>query len=318
MKLRSWLFALIPLAIVVPAALALQLLAPDLPRVVVRADPGTWLILFGGLATLFLLARAASRRSSENKCLQVINNERQQSEEARRRFYRRLDHELKNPLTAMRAALVNLSESSGSLASQAAFSDVEHQAERLSRLVADLRKLAELEVRPLEDFPVDIRALLEETIDAACMQPGRAGRSVNLVAAQVPWPLPPVTGDRDLLGLAFYNLLENALKFTGPADAVEIRAVEDGRNLTIEVADTGTGISPDDLPRVFEELYRGANARGVEGSGLGLALVQRIIARHGGDLMVRSRQDQRHGTVFTVRLPVAKEAGITKPTVTKR
>ncbi|MBN1372377.1 MAG: HAMP domain-containing histidine kinase [Anaerolineaceae bacterium] len=318
MKLLRWLLALLPLGITIPVALVLQLLAPDLPRVVVRADPGTWLILLGGVATLFLLARAWLRRSSEKQCLEVINAERQQSEEARRRFYRRLDHELKNPLTAMRAALVNLSESSGSMASQAAFSDVEHQAERLSRLVADLRKLAELEVRPLEEYPVDIRDLLEETIDAACLQPGRAGRSVNLIAAQVPWPLPPVTGDRDLLGLAFYNLLENALKFTGPADTVEIRAAEDGRNLTIEVADTGPGISPDDLPRVFEELYRGANARGVEGSGLGLSLVQRIIARHGGELMVRSRQDQRHGTVFTVRLRVARDAGITKPTVTKR
>jgi signal transduction histidine kinase len=101
--------------------------------------------------------------------------------------------------------------------------------------------------------------------------------------------------------LAFYNLVDNALKFTGPENPIEIRAFEDGRSLLVEVADTGPGIPPDELPRIFEELYRGTNARGFEGSGLGLALVQRVIARHGGAVSVRSRPGQ--GSVFTVRLP---------------
>jgi two-component system OmpR family sensor kinase len=115
-----------------------------------------------------------------------------------------------------------------------------------------------------------------------------------------------VLGDRDLLGLAFYNLVENALKYSGPGDAVEVRAVEDGRWLNIEVADTGPGISEDDLPRVFEELYRGTNARGQEGSGLGLALVRRVIDRHGGEMSVRSRQAGQKGTVFRIRLAVIR------------
>lgn len=188
--------------------------------------------------------------------------------------------------------------------------DVQHQAERLSRLVADLRKLAELEERPIESDPVNLAEVLEEVSEAACAHPAHEGRTVRLVVSNVPWPLPAVTGDRDLLGLVFYNLVDNALKFTNPGDTVEIRAsedrhaVEEGRWVVIEVADTGPGIAPEELPRLFDELYRGTNARGIEGSGLGLSLVRRVIDRHTGTIAIRSRQDGLRGMVFTVRLPV--------------
>jgi two-component system OmpR family sensor kinase len=131
-------------------------------------------------------------------------------------------------------------------------------------------------------------------------------RKINLLISRVPWPFPPVTGDRDLLSLVFYNLLENALKFTSREDSVEMRALEDGRAIVIEVADSGAGIPPAELPKIFEELYRGISARGIEGSGLGLALTRRIVILHDGTLEVRSRQDDPRGTVFTVRLPVAR------------
>ena len=109
-------------------------------------------------------------------------------------------------------------------------------------------------------------------------------------------------GDRDLLFLAVYNLLDNALKFTRPGDIIEVRAVENGRTVTVEVADTGPGIPEDELPHVFEELYRGQRARGTEGSGLGLALVRAIAERHRGMVTVRSREGE--GTVFTLHLPL--------------
>lgn len=76
--------------------------------------------------------------------------------------------------------------------------------------------------------------------------------------------------------------------------------------IVIEIADSGLGIPADELTKIFEELYRGANARGIEGSGLGLALVQRIVELHEGQIQVRSRQDEPRGTVFTMRLPVKK------------
>ena len=108
---------------------------------------------------------------------------------------------------------------------------------------------------------------------AAGSLPAYQGRSVNLLVSKVP-DLPPVTGDRDMLGLAFFNLIDNALKFSASSDAVEVRVREDGRALFIEVADAGAGIALQDQGRIFEDLYRGENARETEGSGLGLALAR--------------------------------------------
>ena len=80
-----------------------------------------------------------------------------------------------------------------------------------------------------------------------------------------------------------------------------MREFEDGSNIVIEVADTGPGIPDDELPYVWEELYRGKGARGIPGSGLGLALVRAIADRHQGQVSLRSRKGQ--GTVVTLRLP---------------
>ena len=103
-----------------------------------------------------------------------------------------------------------------------------------------------------------------------------------------------------------YNLVENALKFTSSKDSVEVRALEDGGDVLVEVADSGAGIASDELCKIFEELYRGSNALNTQGGGLGLALVNHIIVLHGGQIEVRSRQDGSHGTVFTVQLPEAQ------------
>jgi two-component system OmpR family sensor kinase len=149
---------------------------------------------------------------------------------------------------------------------------------------------------------VDVAELLREAVSLAQEQPQADARQLALTLPQAPWPVPDVLGDWDLLFLAAYNLLDNALKFTRPGDTVEVRAFEDGASAVIEVADTGPGISEEELPRVWEELYRGRGARGIPGSGLGLALVRAIVERHGGRVTMRSRAGR--GTVVTMRLPV--------------
>jgi two-component system OmpR family sensor kinase len=169
--------------------------------------------------------------------------------------------------------------------------------------LTDLRKLADLEERPIERTRVDIPDVLNDVVDAARSIPAYEGRNINLFVTKVPSPFPCVIGDRDLLVLAMYNLVENALKFTSADEPVEVRALEDGRSVFVEVADSGAGINSEDLPKIFEELYRGSNARGTEGSGLGLALVSRIVTLHGGQIIVRSHQENPRGTVFTIRLP---------------
>jgi two-component system OmpR family sensor kinase len=216
---------------------------------------------------------------------------------------RRLDHEIKNPLTGLRAALVNLRETKTDEERQRAVGNANRAVERLIRLLTDLRKLSDLEERAIERIPVDVPELLDDVVTAARVSPAYEGREINLLIPKIPSPFPKITGDRDLLLLAAYNLVENALKFTSANDSVEVRAMEDGRSIVIEVADTGPGIPDEDISKIFDELYRGSNARGTEGSGLGLALVNRIAALHGGGVGVRSSQNDSRGTVFTLRLP---------------
>ncbi len=215
----------------------------------------------------------------------------------RRRFLERLDHELKNPLTAIRAGLANLPERSQG----PAFDSVDSQVRRISRLTTDLRKLAELEGRPLELADVSIGELLEAVMSAVRERQEFAQREIVVSVPQAPWPVPAVSGDFDLLMLAVLNLVDNAMKFTPDGARIEIRAREDSGFVVVDVADTGPGIPDDELPHLYEELYRGTGARSVPGSGLGLPLCRAILDRHAGTLTVRSQVGK--GTVFTLRLP---------------
>jgi two-component system OmpR family sensor kinase len=226
---------------------------------------------------------------------------RKQVSQDRRRFLQRLDHELKNPLTAIRAGLINITYEPLDEYVTEEVSAVQAQVLRISRLVADLRKLATLEITPLETSTVNIAELLTDVISVLEDKETTDKRRLTLILPNAPWPLPDVDGDPDLLLLAIHNLLDNAIKFTSPGDTIEVRAFDDGNEVVIEVADTGPGIPENELHRVWEELYRGEQARGVPGSGLGLSLVRAIIEKHGGNVALRSRPDQ--GTVFSVRIP---------------
>jgi two-component system OmpR family sensor kinase len=287
----------------------------------VTADFGIFALVFGmtirnlgilafmmGLFITGLLLIFYNRALHRQEQAQTLVEEaKSEAEEGRRRFLRRLDHEIKNPLTGLRAALVNMQEVHTDTDRQRAVDNAGHAVERLTRLLTDLRKLSDLGERPIELWQVDVPDLLQDVVDAAHVLPAYTGREVNLLIPKVPSPFPMITGDRDLLVLAVYNLVENALKFTCETDSVEIRVNEDGRAILIEVADSGVGIPAEDVSKIFEELYRGSNARTTEGSGLGLALVNRIIQLHGGQITVRSSQEEPRGTVFTIRLPVVSK-----------
>jgi two-component system OmpR family sensor kinase len=299
---RSWLAAPLPaiVGLVVAGLVAggqLENHRVYLAGRLIFVAPLVGLLLTGLLAVVMLIQWRAEQRTRR-----TISRHQAQMAEERRRFLQRLDHELKNPLTAIRAGLANLTWLPSEEARQDVLDSVDAQALRLSRLASDLRKLAELEIRPLESTPVDVGELLYEVVTVARERPEGGQRRLNLSVPQAPWPLPAVEGDQDLLFLAVHNLVDNALKFTAPGDTVEIRAFEDGARLVIEIADTGPGIPEDEIPHVWDELYRGQGAQGVPGSGLGLALVQAVAKRHGGQVSLRSRAGQ--GTVFTLRLPI--------------
>jgi len=310
-----WWF--IPLVVGLLLALLVWLVIPALPATLTTIDLGftaivlgltirtpaiiAFLIGFIFSAIVMILIWWDRRRLSQSQTMYADYIEG--AEQKRRHFLRRLDHEMKNPLTGLRAALVNLQEAQAADERWQAQQNARRAVERLTRLLTDLRKLSDLDERPIERYPVDVPDLLEDVVEAARTIPAYEGRNISLLIPKVPSPFPKITGDRDLLVLAVYNLVENALKFTNGSDSVEVRALEDGRAVVIEVADSGAGISSGDGSKIFDELYRGTNARSTEGSGLGLALVHRIATLHGGGVGVRSSQQEPRGTVFTLRLP---------------
>jgi two-component system OmpR family sensor kinase len=235
-------------------------------------------------------------------------HEKSEQKEANKGFIRRLDHELKNPLTIIRLGTVNLTHSSNLTSKESAtLHRVGIQTEKLQKLIEDLRWLAELDATGLEWSQVSLEEVLQEAVALATSLPGRDQQSIHLSLQRAPWPPGSILGDREVLILAFRNLLDNALKFSSPGENIEIRATDDGNRAIIEVADRGPGIPPDELPHIFEELFRGRQTKQIEGSGLGLALVRRIIELHGGDIQVRSQVSV--GTVMIVHLPLTSSGG---------
>jgi two-component system OmpR family sensor kinase len=298
----KWVIALSPALLGMIPAILVQSGRLDNLRLFLRGPLDILSVLAGLLLSGLLCAYLVVELRADKRVQQAVAQTLDQAARERRRFLRRLDHELKNPLTAIRAGLANLSDMPSNEGQKAALSSVEAQALRLSRLASDLRKLAELETRSLERSPVNIADLLQDVLAIAEERPEANQRRMTLTVPQAPWPLPTVEGDQDLLFLAVHNLVDNALKFSQPGDTLELRAFEDSSGVVIEVADTGPGVPEAEVPHLWEELYRGQGARGIPGSGLGLALVRAIIERHRGQVNLRSRAGQ--GTVFTVRLPV--------------
>lgn len=271
-----------------------------------RANLGFLIFLFGFLLSTLIGIGLAFYDSFESRARKEVDKVLNDSSAQHRQFLQRLDHELKNPLTALQVELANLSEdeSNQTQPKPAPVSSmspplerIREQVSRLNDMVFQLRKLADLQINQIEHEPVKLEELLDDLVaEFSTKKP-----NITLNIARLPWPLPEVKGDPDLLYLAFRNVLANAVKFTESDEAIQIRAFEDTSHIVLEVADEGLGIPPDEIPHITEELYRGKNARGLPGSGLGLALVRAIVERHGGQVTIRSRVDQ--GTVVVLRLP---------------
>lgn len=251
----------------------------------------------GLMAFALLLFFWAERRTED-----TFQAERTMQEEARRRFFRRLDHELKNPLAIIKLGIANMKHSPElNDTHEASLNRIGQQAERLQKLVEDMRWLSELEAPRLEQTPVNLSDILAEAVQLARV--AYPDRTIELIIPHPPRPLPEISGDGDMLVVVFRNLLDNALKYSSSEDTVTVQATEDGQWVTTAVTDTGIGIPTTDQPQVFEELYRGDNAQSISGSGLGLALTWRIIQLHGGHIHLRSQQEE--GTEITIRLPVS-------------
>jgi signal transduction histidine kinase len=232
-----------------------------------------------------------------------MSGELENLERSRRDLVANVSHELKTPIAAIRAHLENVLD--GVEAPDPTTLQVMlAQTERLSRLIDQLLELSRLESGelPLRREEVALAPLVTQVLSE--IEVARSDRDVE-VASDVPADLPLVEADRERVHQVLFNLLDNAVRFTPTGGSVRVTAERHNGSVEVRVADTGVGIPPEHLPRLFERFYRAdtARARGDGGTGIGLAIARSVVEAHGGHISAESEPGA--GSVFTFDLPVA-------------
>jgi signal transduction histidine kinase len=242
----------------------------------------------------------------------------QASQRSQRDFVANVSHELKTPLTSIQgyaqAILDGTARDPETL--ETAGRVILEETERLRRLVEGLLDLARLESGQLAFTwaPVDLRALARSVSERMAI---RAVEKGIRLTTDVP-TLPPVIGDGDRLAQVLTNLLDNAFNHTPADGGVEMRAGTRPSGVWIEVVDSGPGIPPDELPRIFERFYQVDKSRrggGGRGAGLGLAISREVAIAHGGTLTAESIVGR--GSCFRLELPLARPSERTLPGLRK-
>ena len=242
------------------------------------------------------LATAFNRMSAELENL----------EQSRRDLVANVSHELKTPIAAIRAHLENLLD--GVEQPEPRTMEVMlSQTERLGRLIEQLLELSRLESGelPLQREQIPLAPLVTQVLSEIEM--ARSDRGVA-VESELPNDLPSVNADRERVHQVLFNLVDNAVRFTPSGGAVTVSAHRHNGSVEVKVSDTGVGIPPEHLPRLFERFYRAdpARSRGDGGTGIGLAIARSVVEAHGGH--IRAESELGRGSVFTFDLPVAPAA----------
>ena len=219
----------------------------------------------------------------------------------RRDFISNISHELRTPLASIKAAVETLQD--GALEDTSVAGDflnrMEQEVDHLTQLVGELAELSSIESgRQLEMTVVDLRPLIDDTVSRLRSLAERSGLSLS---ADVPSDLPPARADASRIFQVLMNLVHNAIKFTPPGGRITISAKPLGDRLVVSVSDTGIGIAPEHLPRIFERFFKADKSRASEGSGLGLAIAKHIVQAHNGEIWVESEQGK--GSTFSFSLP---------------
>ncbi len=224
----------------------------------------------------------------------------------KRDFAANLSHELRTPLTSIKGFSETLLEEADE-ETRGHIETILRNTDRLIRLTDDIRTLSELEhpLRTLDFEPVMIEDVINDVMGIFKRQADEKGL---LLDVEIGKELPPVDADRYSVEQVLVNLLENAIRYTS-SGSVTVRTDFRGKYVTIVIADTGSGISQEHLPRLFERFYvvDRARSRNRGGTGLGLAIVKHIMTLHGG--LVRVSSTPGEGSMFTVAFPVHHDPG---------
>jgi two-component system sensor histidine kinase KdpD len=215
-----------------------------------------------------------------------------------------ISHDLRTPLASILGSASILRDQRANLDDEAReelIGTIEEEAERLNRFIANLLDMTRLEsgaITPKLDF-VD----LDDVVGSAIRRASAVLASHD-VSLDLPTDLPMLRLDPVLFEQVLFNLLDNAGKYAPPGSKIELRAVRDGEQVRLEIADGGDGIPESDLERIFDKFYRvHAADRKRAGTGLGLAISRGFVEAMGGTICAANRSDRR-GALITIALPV--------------
>jgi two-component system, OmpR family, sensor histidine kinase SenX3 len=276
--------------------------------------------LYGPPRQVLQLRAFPLRRDSETVGAVAFTRDVSESrrvESVRRDFVANVSHELKTPIGALGLLAETMAATDDVAVVQRLADRVVREADRLARIVDDLLDLSTIEAQEAPTrAPMPIRLLLSECIDVV---------QAAADAAEVPLRLGPEPPDLEIfcdtrqMRSALVNLVDNAIKYSGPNQAVEIGACVVDDRIAFVVRDHGIGIPSRDLERIWERFYRvdRARSRDTGGTGLGLAIVRHVAQAHGGEVTVHSREGE--GSTFTLYIPLANGSarGIAETTPTE-
>ena len=232
-------------------------------------------------------------------------------DEMKKDFVSSVTHELRSPLAAIESYVNEMLEGGVKEFVKTGVEDlttIKNNAFRLSHFIDDLLDVAKIEAGRMEIEPglIDLSFLVPEVV--TLFKPKAEKEKVN-IRIELPSDLPKVFADGDKIRQVLTNLISNGIKFTSPGGTVTISAekmIENPEFIKVKVADTGVGIRPEDLDRIFDKFHQGKGVKekvkGAKGTGLGLFIVKSIVELHRGKVWVESKLGE--GTTFVFTLPV--------------
>ena len=229
-----------------------------------------------------------------------------QLERARRDLTAAISHDLRTPLASIRAMIEALADGvvTDPDTVQRYYTTTSAQINNLSGLINDLFELSQLETGQiqLQTEPINLNDLLSDVLES--MQAQAQAKQLSLEGVFCP-DAPVIQAEFQKIQRVLYNLVQNAIRHTPTNGSISLATKVVPQGIQIDVTDTGHGITPEDLPHIFDQFFRGEKSRSRQtgGAGLGLAIAKRIIEAHNGRIWAESQLN--HGTCFSFILPVS-------------
>lgn len=226
-------------------------------------------------------------------------------ETVRRDFISNVSHELRTPLASLKALTETVQESAldDPPAARRFLGRMSVEIDNLTQLVQELLELSKIESGrvPLERALITPKELIQPAADRMRIQAERSGLTLSV---DCPDDLPKINVDAGRMEQVLVNLIHNAIKFTKPGGAIQIRGWLQENDVIFAISDTGVGIAEEDLQRIFERFYKADRARSGGGTGLGLSIARHLVESHGGRIWAESEPGK--GSTFYISMPIGQ------------